>query len=374
MISDVRAALRWCLSRGQALELLAERHVLARLRGTLKPQPRLGGQAAIGATLFARFEAELSILHPDRLSTAFCSLLRDPRVLVPIRWRGRPELVPSPRALRRGPCEHHLIIELPAGVRVGAKTRSARATRLILAPHDPVVFDDAFEELLPAVRERLDLAIFAGFNHFGADWKGRFDRASRQLQILRRGASRPLLHLECTAMTEPLKWRALASRIIPFVDSIGLNEQELSSFTAALQRRSGIAPEMRGEALIDALCRLLKLGPNRVHLHTHGAAYLAADGRGESQLRAVRFGAILGCCGAAFGRIPRLSDLRRPWAALGLQSVPTWQVRQWGKTEEGPSVFRLETPLVPRPKATVGLGDLISLGAVAAEARSRRAL
>lgn len=213
----------------------------------------------------------------------------------------------------------------------------------------------------------------------GEDYDSAFKKVASHARMVKDSNPDAILHLEITSMADKEKMDAMIKEIIPLFDSIGLNETELQTLSAAV----GSAPVHLGRKFtlpeqVEAMNALLRLGVRRIHMHTLG--YYLRAGETESvisSIRALIFSAAVVCTAAINGRMPYPEDLKtlsfspseKGFKAAESLSDQLIHSSDGSEIPEGRAegIICVPTPIIENPRLTVGLGDCISGTCVAAE-------
>jgi len=378
-IEDFAAVLDFSLRNGIASEMHASDELFEYLESRYDFIPRIGGQAAIIGSIISRFSDHPAIIHPDRVDELLGNLLREENLLAPIISEGRIKLVGPHEIGSELRSERHLIFEFAEGQPAITGGACKRHNRIIVDPVSAIQIDPSFEKALPEISRTCDLFLVAGLNHMGEDYDSAFKKVASHARIVRDSNPDAILHLEITSMADKEKMDAMVKEIIPLFDSIGLNETELQTLSAAV----GSAPVHLGRKFtlpeqVEAMNALLRLGVRRIHMHTLGY-YLRAGETGSviSSIRALIFSAAVVCAAAINGRMPYPEDLKtlsfspseKGFKAAESLSDQLIHSSDGSEIPEGRAegIICVPTPIIENPRLTVGLGDCISGTCVAAE-------
>ncbi len=170
-------------------------------------------------------------------------------------------------------------------------------------------------------------------------------------EIRERGAK---VHIEMASIRRERVRKALIEILFPRVDSLGINEVELSWISEDLGQGSEGILEGDPRVVERALRRLLeKTGINRIHFHTLGYYMLLEDGAEKENL-GLAVAALAAAKRAETGLPPSCDELKSaleyPLSETGLKASKI----------SSDDLYILPTKIVPDPKITVGLGDTIS--------------
>ncbi|XP_028814225.1 ADP-dependent glucokinase isoform X2 [Denticeps clupeoides] len=293
------------------------------------------------------------------------------------------QIVVPPESLQETD-EFHLILEYKAGERWGA-TQAPQANRFIFS-HDVSnggmrtleMFIASLEEFQP------DLVVLSGLHMMEGMgkqmWEERLKEAVVAISDVRNEVP---IHLELASMTDKEYMSSIMQEVIPIVNSIGLNEQELlflsqagSGPHAELETWNGVPDVGRvTDILLWVLEQHGRTEPSseadlsRIHFHTLAYHILATvEGYWGNQAAAVAAGARVAssqACGLQAVDVSKVglkaplqffSSFSEPRERLTLN--PNQPVTVWHR---GNVTFLLTPVLVcKQPLRTVGLGDAIS--------------
>lgn len=382
-LQDLAEGLCYSISNGLALEVICSEKVIRFLESMGDYEERPGGQVLTVARLLSDFAAGGIFVHPDRFSQKMASLYRGVEAKVPLD-AGEGEGVRYVKAEDfHWDCtpEAHYILEYPKGLSFGGGP-SPRANRFIAAPETRIIFHDGWEASLPTVCKECDLFFLAGLNHMGEDYEDSFQAVREHLLIAKAANPTLKVHVEITSVPDLMKREAIIDRVLPLVDSVGLNETELADI-AFLQGLPSWE-KVRSDPVyqLEAMHLIQALGVKRVNMHTLGY-YLCLSPNPVKEVRnTLLFAGLVGTARAATGRSPRPADIcvarkfplsqkgKKGLARLGdLMALKGFSRREM--VEEGwcpeENLVAVPTMLVSRPGHTVGLGDTISGAAVFSE-------
>ncbi len=362
-VEDFLTGYLYTFSTGKALQLMIdEEEVREWIEKTFgKGKLRLGGTSANMAVALASFGfpkvlvyayplvEELAKLFPDLPNLKTVS--PDGRVVHPSEgWKGK-EL----GAL-------HWIFEVKKGQKIrleGEEIVCPRDNRFI-ASWNPVnsklKIADYFKKAYMEMVEEYPKFLLAGFHIMrdvypdGETVEDRMEEiVSFVREIREKGAK---VHVEMASVRRKRVRKALIEMVLPEVDSLGLNEVELSWLAADL----GLKEDGILEGDIDAVAKALDLlikrtGLKRVHFHTLGYYALVSE---EEDLKGLVASALAAAFRAETGKVPRCDELKMAMkhriSEKGIEI--SRRAPKWLKI--------LPTRIVENPKLTVGLGDTIS--------------
>ncbi|KAI5614866.1 ADP-dependent glucokinase precursor [Silurus asotus] len=372
---DLKEAFIHYMERGAAAErFFSDKVIFQRIARAAAEYPGaqvyVGGNAALIGQKLASYP-ELVVLLCGPIGPKLHELL-DEQIVVP------------PQSLQEAD-EYHLILEYKAGEQWGS-TKAPQASRFIFS-HDVSngemstleTFLASLEEFQPGLVVLSGLHMMEGMGR--ELWEDRLKEFAVAISDVRNEAP---IHLELASMTDRDYMSIITKeQVLPLVNSIGLNEQELLFLTQAgggphaeLPSWNGIPDvgrvsdillwilEQHGRADMDSEAHL-----TRIHFHTLAYHVLATvDGYWANQRGAVAAGARVASTQACGVRVVDVSkvELKAPLSfnssfsepKEGLILDPSNPVTVWRR---GNVSFYLSPVLVcKQPLRTVGLGDAIS--------------
>eukprot|EP00730_Choanoeca_flexa_P018709 TRINITY_DN9114_c0_g1_i1.p1 TRINITY_DN9114_c0_g1~~TRINITY_DN9114_c0_g1_i1.p1 ORF type:complete len:475 (+),score=106.62 TRINITY_DN9114_c0_g1_i1:156-1580(+) len=291
-------------------------------------------------------------------------------------------LVKVPESCLRREDEYHLILEYGQD-QEWQGYRSPRANRFIFSHDDTNARMLASAELSQVLAQdtRVDVVVVSGLNMLdGQNETVMVAKLNELATILKAVPKHVIIHLELASLSNPMLMRHIAFKLVPKVDSLGLNEQELLFFTKTLQGdhhefASGPVNVPPVDVINDVVYWLIKrFGGSRLsRVHFHSLTFhVVAHRQGvyTSALSSVSAGAYTSSTRAC--QDPSLTlrkytlPFERTFALSKLHTELTQErpfnasqpLLEWTNDEID---FALAPILVCRqPLKTVGLGDSIS--------------
>ncbi|XP_046715290.1 ADP-dependent glucokinase isoform X1 [Silurus meridionalis] len=372
---DLKEAFIHYMERGAAAErFFSDKVIFQRIARAAAEYPGaqvyVGGNAALIGQKLASYP-ELVVLLCGPIGPKLHELL-DEQIVVP------------PQSLQEAD-EYHLILEYKAGEQWGS-SKAPQASRFIFS-HDVSNGEmSSLETFLASLEEfQPGLVVLSGLHMMegmGRElWEDRLKEFAVAISDVRNEAP---IHLELASMTDRDYMSIITKeQVLPLVNSIGLNEQELLFLTQAgggphaeLPSWNGIPDvgrvsdillwilEQHGRADMDSEAHL-----TRIHFHTLAYHVLATvDGYWANQRGAVAAGARVAstqACGVRAVDVSKV-ELKAPLSfnssfsepKEGLVLDPSNPVTVWRR---GNVSFYLSPVLIcKQPLRTVGLGDAIS--------------
>ena len=374
-MQDFADALAFSIRHNVAIEVVCDPKIFSEIAKLGPHREQIGGQVAIIANLLSKFQKSAIIVHADRFDSRSAAFYRRTKALVALPSHDGMRVVPAEKFVEDVEPEAHYIFEYGTGTAF-ASGRAGRNNRMIACPTTPIEFQANWEDVLPEVAPLVDFAFLAGLNHMGDDYEVAFARVAEHIRLLRLGNPRIVVHLELTSTQELMKLEKILDMVVRKVDSVGLNEGELLDVMDCLGHR----PERGPLGQVEGMLALMGLGPKRIHLHTMGYNLCKVRGKEEPARDGMLCGALVGAAAALKGRIPGPKDvdaaLGVPVSARGVEMLKAFE-QVWLRQDtdelatkgflEGFGIAAVPTKVVPNPKGTVGLGDMVSSSSLAAE-------
>ncbi|XP_035251220.1 ADP-dependent glucokinase isoform X2 [Anguilla rostrata] len=371
---DLKEAFTYYMEKGAAAErFFSDGEAFQRIARAAAEYPGaqlyVGGNAALIGQKLATYP-QLMVLLCGPVGPRLHEMLDD-------------QIVVPPQSLQETD-EFHLILEYKAGEQWGP-TRAPQANRFIFS-HDVANGEMSTLETFVASLEEFqpDLVVLSGLHMMEGQgrelWEERLKEAVVAISDVRNQVP---IHLELASMTDKDYMNRIMQEVIPMVNSIGLNEQELLFLSQAgegphseLASWDGMPDVGRvSDILLWVLERHGRTDPEseadltRIHFHTLAYHILATvDGYWGNQVAAVAAGARVAgsqACGLesidatkVTLRAPRNfhSSYSEPRESLTLDPAMPVTVYHRGNV-----TFYMTPVLVcKQPLRTVGLGDAIS--------------
>ena len=336
---------------------------------------RLGGTSANMASLLSPLPIKKILVYANPLTKELAELFPERDNLFILTEReGKPVLL-SPRDAwqEEGIFAIHWILEYERGLRVKLNDNtfeSPRANRFIAAwnpINSRLKISEEFKKDIFLVDEKFSHFLASGFHILLEKYpEGKTCRdfiipvASFVKEMKERMKLK--VHYEFASIGSPIIRKDVVDYMLPVVDSLGLNEIELLTLLNDLGEESlaKTAKESKFslETLISGLLKIMeKTALKRIQLHTLGHYVVLTREKNELEERdALLFAAILAATRSLLGRYEIREDLYQ-----GLQ-VPTITLTGYEgiRKIENYNLIVVPTKVVPNPKLTVGLGDIIS--------------
>jgi ADP-dependent glucokinase len=270
---------------------------------------------------------------------------------------------------------------------------------------------DNFHRFLDQNISRIDLLVISGLHLLDSLtdvkerailWKKISDRTSKTNTLAKSKKSHFLMHLELASIGQEIIYNEISEYLFPFINSIGLNEQELNSLYHAVSKTDAksltniaqVTPNIKN--VTEALVYLLDKFNHIYRIHFHSLAYhLVAVRKAEdiAAYRAVVASSSLTACTQACGfQNPDSIDLNKvdllfKWSEQQTQisekpelfSLVTYHgkhpdsIISW-KTSQGFEMSLAPVLVCKQTIKTVGLGDAISTAGLSAEIKIRQAI
>lgn len=407
------SALLHCMREGKAMHFVCKNPALFEWFNKVFSGPdkkRIGGQAGIIANQLCELGANVVVWTPH-LSGHLAELLHTTRVRVPVAKGRTLAFLPARKAYEKGAATKvNWIFEFKANEALeigGKKITSPRANRLIIASEAKAIptFSDELVPRLPQLGKAVEAAVLAGYHYLdpvcvesGKTCKFYLDKERENLRALRRGNENIVMHYEYVPIPHADVEKQIISAITAEMDSLGTNEVEAREllerfgFKAAAERIHKM--ENAFTLYLGAVKLLKKLALKRIHLHNLGyhvvvlkKPYRVAPERvRDACLYSSAVGAAKAINKGFVSRKDVLEASRLPVSDTGVNQVYAFasylitELRV-NKDDFNPRRFHAEgiadmgdhyivvvpAPIVAKPATTVGLGDVVSSAALAAE-------
>jgi|GEM_PF-486882 len=361
-VSDVKKVLSYAIQNGENLEVDASRLQYEFEIGDTS----VGGQAAIMANFLSGLEGSVTFYTPllsDKLAQNI-----DEKVLHPY-FDGGFKLKNVRDSANTDRTKENIIIEF----------KEPKSGRLILSDKlrgfGPY-FRSGITDNIDLIDENIQGVVLSGFHNLRGNKEAKIEKSRHQIQRID-----SKIHVEL-ADTEKENFKLIRENIIPFIESIGLDETEALKLAETLDKDYS-RPLKMGEAF-DLLKGLIdETDLARCHLHTYRYHLLVTEKEYSVDVDDIFDGMIFGEISAIKcaekGRLPNLED-------FGDLSFTDIHVKNLDQHEDFADFFDLEnfvetgkasiedynvcaipTLIHEEPDRLVGMGDLISSGAFAYE-------
>ena len=381
---------------------------------------RMGGQAGIIANQLALLESKVIFTSPA-LSKRQAGLFEKKGIEVPI-VKGKKLSFATPAKAGRAddPTKVNWIFEFKRGHKVQIGTElidPPRANRVIIASRARVepAFREELHPFLPQLAKKVQAAFLAGYHYLepkfaypdGCTWKDIIKREDKALLIFKKANPSLVSHFEYVPFPHPEIEKEVVGLITRHTDSLGCNEVELRELLHAFKcktQEEQLSKVENAFTLYEGMRVLFdKLKLKRFHLHTLGYHLLIVAKPYPRPLEkardAVVYAGLVATAKALSGKEITHKDLQKalevPISETGLNQVraleSAFSIQVKGKRGRKRKEYRslmfdaryllkegildvgthhlvvVPTQITPRPIATVGLGDVVSSVALAAE-------
>jgi len=323
----------------------------------------VGGQAGIAAVHLRKLGVPSVTCAAPGAGPQTCTLLKNAGV-IPLTFE---------QEANHSPDVIHLIFEYTPDLVPLADRVLPRRNRFIVSPvHDsstaiiPDASVNSFLEQIRACRR----AFLSGYQYLRTEQE--FVTAAKQIRLIR--SVHPLMrtHVECVSGAGPGVISMIFRHILPYTDSIGLNERELGVFMQVLGARdpasAAVLPSSPVACMRDAIALADAFSVPRIHLHAFGYYILilkSETSKPEVSRNALLLAARVTADTAGSGELVLSREGLLAYAAA----------RQVFGPDETPGIFRMDdrvVVLVPtyishNVQKTTGLGDILSSTAFVAD-------
>jgi len=361
---DIRSALRYCMERSENREI-----ELGDIDHEFDDGDEyIGGQAGIMANFLSGI-GNAVIFYTPFLSEELAEMINE-KVLYPV-VEGEFVLKNVRDAANTDRTKTNLIFEY-SGEETGRVIFSRKLKGF--GPYFRKGVSDNFSK----IDSDVDRIILSGFHDVEGNKEAKLKKSRAQVKELKTS-----VHLEFVYRNDEIS--SLISRyIIPEVESIGLDEDELKNLLELLEM--DIAEEDHlslGETFQVAKKLVEKFDLERIHVHTYRFHLTVAEENYRFSSKRIRdamlFGELCAIENADKGEIPNSDDLKKfdmeKLHLEGLEELEHFQeffelddFVETGTAEvEGYRVAAIPTMIHEEPERLVGMGDIISSGAYVAE-------
>ncbi len=352
-------------SKGSAAEYLISDEVHEKISSSVENlEERVGGPVGIVGNVLASLGIRC-LIHGPSFSPRQVKVLR--KDLLVLFGSSLSKIFPR----EEDPDLIHWIFEFKRGERLkfGKKEVVAPRENRVIFSHDhlnsKMFIREEYKKLSRYIGEEFPNAIISGHHLLTPreNYKERLKDLSTILQNLSRAGAK--IHSEMAYNPFPKVRREIISKVIRNSNSLGLNEVELSLLCEDL----GICQkgEIVGAEELAKCCLELaeELGIDRIHLHTYGL-YLECVREGgifRPDKLALEISSVFAAAKAKKGDITSIEDLKEG------EKVPIYpktekEARKIDGIKKGGYVLvAVPSRIVENPKATVGIGDMISSSA-----------
>lgn len=364
-LKDLKAVLKHCVENGENREVELEELEHSFESG----EERLGGQAGIMSNFLSSMGCGV-IFYTPFLSGELAEKMKE-KVLYPS-VDGGFVLKNVRDAVNSDRTKRNLIFEYD-------RETTGRVIFSSTVKGFGPYFRKGVEDNFDQIQENVDRIIFSGFHDVEGNKKAKLEKSRKQLQML----DKPV-HLEYVHRNEELA-RMISELVMPEVDSIGLDEDELLSLVETLNIDVEISdPLSLGEAF-HALKKLIeRFGMKRCHLHTLRFHLTVASKDYEVSQQRIRdamlFGELSAINTCDTGEFPSRKDVELDMEDKHIHDLEDLHhfenffdldgFTRTGVAElQGYKVAAIPTIIHEDPSRLVGMGDIISSGAFIAEVK-----
>lgn len=278
----------------------------------------------------------------------------------------------------------HWIVEFRKGDILeleGQKFRCPKSNRFI-ATYDPLnlklVLDQNFVTHIK--QEKLDFAVLSGFHALLANSGGEalIDEAAEKIKAWKEASPQTIFHLEIASTQDIVIRKAIVQKLIPIVDSIGINDRETMDLLEVLDQKA-LAKYCRQQTTSENLLKGLsvikeKTGVKRAQLHMFGL-YLTLQDKGfkitpSDNIKGMMAAAVVAASKAKTGAVDdeNIQSVKYDVSDVGLIELDSLSVAlgQPDLALKGLGRYRfwdlvaVPTILIEKPISLVGMGDTIS--------------
>lgn len=362
---------------------------------------KIGGQAGIMANLLTKLELADVLLSLPVYDASFVGLLHD-RINIPFESNGKCSVQPITKLQGFEKKRFiHYIFEFDKGIYYLATSNSIECLRQnrFIASHDTVnsllEIKNCFKKYSLENIQKYSIAIVSGFHLLNPEMQDNttyYDIIAPIISMFKEWKkTNPDLkiHLEFAATRDKELIKAIFQRLLPLVNSIGLNEQELLSIleTTNVTTYKKLRKEMSSVNLFEGILNIWVKYPHlRIHLHYLGY-YLTISSRlhekhAIKRKQALILSAVFAAVKAKNGSICSINEINNVLCSVsksgyeeieGLLSFLKSEYKSIDEIEDGImstdsfTVIGIPTIIVKSAQQLVGVGDTISVLALLLE-------
>ena len=278
----------------------------------------------------------------------------------------------------------HWIVEFKKGDIIeleGQSFRCPKSNRFI-ATYDPLnlklVLDQNFVTHIK--QEKLDFAVLSGFHALLSNSGGEalIEEAADKIKAWKEASPQTIFHLEIASTQDMVIRKAIVQKLIPIVDSIGINDRETMDLLEVLDQKA-LAKRCRQQTTAENLLKGLsvikeKTGIKRAQLHMFGL-YLTLQDKGfkittNDNFKGMLTASVVAASKAKTGSVDdeNIKSIKYDVSDVGLIELDSLSVAlgQPDLALKGLGRYRFwdliaaPTILIEKPISLVGMGDTIS--------------
>ncbi len=260
-----------------------------------------------------------------------------------------------------------------------------------IASYDPLNLelhiDEQFRNYALEHINEMDGALISGYHLLreeypdGSSYKEKLNRSIKQLSEWKKRNKHLHIHAELGHFESEEMANDVFNSLVPVVDNIGLNEDELATLARMNELDAAGILEMDSRAIIETAVSLCKAsGQKRLQVHTHEFVLsVSSDTRSEAEqvLESLHFGVDCAATFACYGKLYSREELLQIASSISesktgkkqmqkiIDYIPPGEydiTRRYSvfRKYRGYSICAVPTRICDDPVATVGLGDTIS--------------
>ncbi len=364
-LGDLSLATYLSFSKGMAAEYLIPEEIHESISKLVsKFEERVGGPVGIVGNVLAELGIRC-LIHGPSFSPRQVKVLR--KELEMVRGGSFSQIEEDPG----DPDLVHWIFEFKRGEigKFGNKVvRAPRENRVIFSYdwlNSKMYIREEYKRASRKIGEEFPLAIISGYHLLTprVNYSERLREGSKFLEDL--SSSGCLIHSEMAFNPFPEVRKEILKRMVRKSDSLGLNEVEFSLLCEDLgiaSQEEALKPENFAKYCIDLA---EELGIDRIHLHTYGlyVECVKEGGKFSPDKIALEISSIFAATKAKLGDIHSYEDLKVGERVPKYVAAEKISKRLDGVKGKGYQIVAISSRIVEDPKATVGLGDIISSSA-----------
>jgi ADP-dependent phosphofructokinase/glucokinase len=384
-LGELSTALARTMESGHGDELPMSDDLAATLLDRVEPDEQgLGGQAGLMSNVLSVLGAAPVVWTYMPSARQKATFQHPGRVRFPVREGDDVRLVPLTEAPESDSTKVNFIFEFREGTEFHG-ARAAASTRFIAAMR-PERFDLDVGELdgvIDRLAEHVNGALLSGYHSLrrtdedGAGFAAGIERGRQTLRRLR-AASDVEVQVEYGVTHYDELRRLIRDRIVPETDVVGLDGRELDLLVddLGLDPPTEGSPAVRRYEAMRAVREALGVRAVRLHATDYFITVMRAYHDPEHVRRGFEFAAVVAAAKASGGRLSDPADvhdgLAYPPSGDGLDTVADLASHVGAETSDRGSlatetVVAVPNRVVPDPRGTVGIGDVVAASSFALE-------
>ncbi|MFQ6071162.1 MAG: ADP-dependent glucokinase/phosphofructokinase [Methanosarcinales archaeon] len=386
-LEDFFVGLIDCINTGKGAEwLILDKGVFEFLKKNFHGELRIGGNAGIMSNVLAELSTQV-ITNVPKLSEEQAKLFSE-KVLVPAEQENKITLKNPRYAIKSDEELMHFVFDFKRGTIINIKNEKFIATRenRFIATYDEsntkLEINPLFDLISEKLIKNIDGALISGFHILlknypnGTTYKEQVKTNFEQVKKWKQLNKNLIIHLELGHFNSDIVMEYIINKFSSVVDSIGMNEDELSKYLGIIGEKDlkNNVNSNSARPIIEALLKLKNTlilpNPNLRRICVHTREFIISilkNCRENYEILALKFGAKVAATLAKTGKIGNeeyieesIKDLKL--SEIGIQQLKEVQPYLNGTFSENYSIIMSPTILCGTPVTSVGMGDSLTAG------------